>query len=74
MPSETVPPCTVTLNGHSVNPLKVHPPAAVDGPRERREGGEEEQDEDKKQKRKREKEKSEGEELENRSTRAREQD
>lgn len=53
MPSETTPPCTVTLNGHSVNPLKVHPPAAVDGPRERGAGGEEEQDEDKKQKRKR---------------------
>lgn len=53
MPSETVPPCTVTLNGHSVNPLKVHPPAAVDGPRGWRAGGEEEQDEEKKQKRKR---------------------
>ncbi len=52
MPSETVPPCTLTLNWHSVNPLKVHPPAAVDGPRER----EEEQDEDKKQKKKRSKE------------------
>lgn len=52
MPSETVPPCTLTLNWHSVNPLKVHPPAAVDGPRERGVGGEEEQDEDKKQKKK----------------------
>ncbi len=52
MPSETVPPSTLTLNWHSVNPLKVHPPAAVDGPRER----EEEQDEDKKQKKKRSKE------------------
>lgn len=31
MPSETVAPCPVTLNGHSVNPLKVHPPAAVGG-------------------------------------------
>lgn len=29
MPSEPAPPCAVTLNGHSVNPLKVHPPAAV---------------------------------------------
>lgn len=29
MSSEPTSPCTVTLNGHSVNPLKVHPPAAV---------------------------------------------
>lgn len=50
MPSETVPPCTVTLNGHSVNTLKVHPPAAVDVPRA---GGEEEQGEERKQKTKR---------------------
>lgn len=73
MPSEPTPPCTVTLNGHSVNPLKVHSPAAVDVPRA---GGQEEQDEERTQKRKREKEKREGvwEELENRSTRARKQD
>lgn len=36
MPSETVAPCPVTLNGHCVNPLKVHPPAAVGGAERRR--------------------------------------
>lgn len=50
MPSEPTPPCTVTLNGHSVNPLKVHSPAAADVPRA---GGQEEQDEERTQKRKR---------------------